>query len=76
MAKLMRALQVQLVDFRGNGDKMLKVFIKATAPLVLAARRNSRFSPKPTRAARKRRGKELEKRRVALELLERPRDDR
>jgi len=76
VAKLMRALQVQLEDFRGNGDKMLKVFIKATAPLVLAARRNSRFSPKPTRAARKRRGKELEKRRVALELLERPRDDR
>lgn len=54
----------------GNFDQALKLFTRVTSGLVLEAKRRSIFSPKPTRSARRRRGKELERRKQLREASE------
>ncbi len=55
-------------DFGGNLESALKEFKRTAAANQAEARRRQTFMPKPTRGARKRRGKQLEIRRVALGL--------
>lgn len=55
------------VIVEGNFDRAVKQFLKSTADIVREAKRRSYFHPKPSRAARKRRGKVLEVLRKARE---------
>ena len=55
-------------DFGYNLEAALKEFKRTAAANQAEARRRQAFVPKPTRGARKRRGKRLEIRRVALGL--------
>lgn len=57
------------VVIEGNFDRALKQFLKSTADIVREAKRRAYFRPKLSRAARKRTGKLLEKRRRALEEI-------
>ncbi len=55
-------------DFSSNLEFALKEFKRTAAANQAEARRRQMFMPKPTRGARKRRGKQLEIRRIALGL--------
>jgi ribosomal protein S21 len=55
-------------DFGDNLEAALKEFRRTAAANMAEARRRQAFMPEPTRYARKRRGKRLEKRRIALGL--------
>ncbi len=55
-------------DFGDNLEAALKMFRRTAAANMAEDRRRQVFIPKPTRNARKRRGKRLEIRRVALGL--------
>ncbi len=55
-------------DFGSNLEAALKEFKRTAAANQAEARRRQTFIPKPTRGARKRRGRQLEIRRIALGL--------
>ena len=55
-------------DFGHNIEAALKEFRRTSAANMAEARRRQCFAPEPTRNARRRRGKRLEIRRVALGL--------
>ena len=55
-------------DFGYNIEAALKEFKRTAAANMAEARRRQAFQPIPTRSARKRRGKRLEIRRIALGL--------
>ena len=59
---------IVLEDFGYNLEAALKEFKRTAAANMAEARRRQAFQPIPTRGARKRRGKRLEIRRVALGL--------
>ncbi len=59
-----------LVDGPNGLERALREFRREVAYVMSEARTRMYFTPKPTRSARKRRGKELEKRRVAREEIE------
>ncbi len=59
---------VVVKDFSNNLEFALKEFKRTAAANQAEARRRQTFMPKPTRGARKRRGKRLEIRRIALGL--------
>ena len=52
------------VVVRGDLGIALRAFAKGVAPILSEAKRRTHFWPKATRAARKRRGKILEQRRL------------
>lgn len=55
-------------DFGYNLEAALKEFKRTAAANMAEARRRQAYMPTPTRGARKRRGKQLEVRRIALGL--------
>ena len=55
-------------DFGDNLEAALKEFKRTAAANMAEARRHQTFMPTPTRGARRRRGKRLETRRIALGL--------
>ena len=55
-------------DFGSNLEAALKTIRRTAAANMAEARRRQAFVAKPTRSARKRRGKRLEIRRIALGL--------
>lgn len=55
-------------DFGNNLESALKTFRRTAAANMAEARRRQAFMAKPTRSARRRRGKRLEVRRIALGL--------
>ncbi len=67
---LIRADGSVLVDGPNGLERALREFRREVAYVMSEARARMYFVPKPTRSARKRRGKELEKRRVAREEIE------
>ena len=59
---------IVIKDFGHNLEAALKEFRRTAAANMAEARRRQCFIPKPTRDTRRRRGKKLEIRRVALGL--------
>ena len=55
------------IERGGNLDGAIKRFGKMTADVVREAKQRARFRARPTRSARRRRGKLLEKRRATFE---------
>ena len=64
---------VEIGTGRRGFEPSLKRFSKMTSDIVSESKRRQYFVPTPTRGARRRRGKELEKRRQAREEAESPR---
>ena len=58
---------VLVADFHGDLERALGEFKRASAPTMAEWRRRQFFAPKPTRAARRRRGLVLEKRKARFE---------
>ena len=67
---LIRADGSVSVDGPNGLERALREFRREVAYVMSEARNRMYFTPKITRSARKRRGKELEKRRVAREEIE------
>ena len=59
---------IVLEDFGRNIEAALKEFKRTAAANMAEARRRQAHMPRPTRSARRRRGKRLEIRRIALGL--------
>ena len=59
-------------DF-GSFEALVKAFLRASGPAVRAAKRGRYFRPKPTRDARRRAGRAMERRRAAQKRDEKKR---
>jgi ribosomal protein S21 len=74
MTKPRSSTEVVVADCR-SFESAVKRFAKLTAPIIRDCKRRRYFMPKPTRNARRRRGKELEKRRLVQLAQEKTRED-